>query len=159
MARTPPSTSIGTDTLNETLNDAAGRLRFAVARMARLLRQQDRSGFGPTVVAALATIERHGPLTLGELASREQVAPPTITKVVEKLEQNGFVARTVDVADRRCTHVAVTPKGAEQLQTYRTRRTEWLTGRLAELTDSERSVLAAALPVLEQLVAMPEATE
>ena len=139
-----------------THTDTAGRLRFAVARMARLLRQQDQSGFGPTVVAALATVDRHGPLTLGELASREQVAPPTITKVVEKLEQNGFVARTVDTNDRRCTHVAVTPKGAEQLQTYRTRRTEWLSARLAELSPQQRAALDTALPVLEQLVAMPE---
>jgi len=132
--------------------DTAGRLRFAVARMARLLRQQDQSGFGPTVVAALATVERHGPLTLGELATREQVAPPTITKVVEKLEQNGFVARTVDPLDRRSSHVTITPKGAKQLQTFRTRRTEWLSARLAELSDDQRATLAAALPILEQMV-------
>jgi DNA-binding MarR family transcriptional regulator len=114
---------------------------------------------GPEWVRSLATIERHGPLTLGDLAAREQVAPPTITKVVEKLELNGFVARTADISDRRCTRVAVTPNGAEQLQAYRTRRTEWLTGRLAALSDDQRAALAAALPVLEQLVEMPEAAE
>jgi DNA-binding MarR family transcriptional regulator len=138
------------------IGQMAGRLRLSVARMARSLRYQDQSGFGPTVVAALASVEKHGPLTLGELANREQVAPPTITKVVEKLEAAGLLRRTGDPTDRRVTRVAVTAKGAKQLQTYRERRTEWLTARLAELDDDELRSIAAALPVLERLVAMPE---
>jgi DNA-binding MarR family transcriptional regulator len=134
----------------------ASRLRFAVARMARLLRQQDQSGFGPTLVAALATVERHGPITLGELAGREQVAPPTITKVVEKLEANGLVTRTTDLTDRRVNRVAVTTKGAKQLAVYRGRRTEWLASRLNHLTPDERERLMAALPVLERLIEVQE---
>jgi len=134
----------------------ASRLRFAVARMARLLRQQDQSGFGPTLIAALATIERHGPITLGELAGREQVAPPTITKVVEKLEANGLVTRTTDVADRRVNRVAVTTKGAKQLAVYRGRRTEWLASRLQDLSPDEQERLVAALPVLERLIEVHE---
>jgi DNA-binding MarR family transcriptional regulator len=130
----------------------APRLRFSVARLARLLRQQDQSGYGPTLVAALSTIERHGPLTLGELAAREQVSPPTTTKVVEKLVDAGFVDRSVDADDRRVSRVSITPKGAKQLQTFRTRRTEWLTARLGELDDTDLERLAAALPVLEQLI-------
>ena len=130
----------------------ASRLRFAVARLARLLRQQDQSGFGPTLVAALATIERHGPITLGELAGREQVAPPTITKVVEKLEANALVTRTTDLADRRVNRVEVTPKGAKQLAVYRSRRTEWLASRLNDLTPDEQERLGAALPLLERLI-------
>jgi DNA-binding MarR family transcriptional regulator len=137
-------------------DQVASRLRFAVARMARLLRQQDHSGFGPTVVAALATVERHGPVTLGELAAREQVAPPTITKIVEKLESNGLVVRTTDANDRRVCRVAVTPKGAKQLATYRSRRTEWLAARLRGLDDDEQARLLAALPVLERLIEVPE---
>jgi DNA-binding MarR family transcriptional regulator len=134
----------------------AGRLRLSVARLARSLRYQDQSGFGPTVVAALASVEQHGPLTLGELAAREQVAPPTITKVVEKLEAAGLITRTGDPADRRVTRVAVTTKGAKQLQLYRTRRTEWLAGRLASLDEDQLRTLEAALPVLERLVEMSE---
>ncbi len=134
----------------------ASRLRFAVARLARLLRQQDQSGFGPTLVAALATIERHGPITLGELAGREQVAPPTITKVVEKLEASGLVTRATDVVDRRVNRVTVTPKGTKQLATYRSRRTEWLASRLQDLTPEEHERLVAALPVLERLIAVQE---
>lgn len=139
--------------------DVAGRLRFSVARLARLLRQQDQSGYGPTLVAALATIERHGPLTLGELAAREQVSPPTTTKVVEKLLEAGFVTRTVDSGDRRVSRVSITAKGARQLQTFRTRRTEWLTGRLAELDTDDLQRLLAALPVLERLLDTPEPGE
>jgi DNA-binding MarR family transcriptional regulator len=137
-------------------DELASRLRFAIARLARLLRQQDQSGFGPTLVAALATIERHGPITLGELAGREQVAPPTITKVAEKLEAAGLVTRTTDVADRRVNRVALTAKGTKQLAVYRTRRTEWLASRLRNLSPAEHEQLIAALPVLERLIAVQE---
>jgi DNA-binding MarR family transcriptional regulator len=107
-------------------------------------------------VAALSTVGQHGPLTLGELAAREQVAPPTITKVVEKLVANGLVARTADPDDRRVARVAITSKGARQLHTYRTRRTEWLLGRIQGLDDDELIRLAAAVDVLEKLIAVPE---
>jgi DNA-binding MarR family transcriptional regulator len=137
-------------------DELASRLRFSVARLARMLRQQDQSGFGPTLLAALATIERHGPITLGELAGREQVAPPTITKVVEKLETHGLVTRTTDLADRRVNRVTVTTKGTKQLAVYRSRRTEWLASRLQGLTPDERQQLIAALPLLERLIEVQE---
>jgi DNA-binding MarR family transcriptional regulator len=137
-------------------DQVASRLRFAVARMARLLRQQDQGQFGPTLVAALATIEQHGPITLGELAAREQVAPPTITKVVEKLEANGLVTRTTDVADRRVNRVALTHKGARHLATNRTKRTEWLASRLRDLEPDDHAALVSALPVLERLIEVHE---
>jgi DNA-binding MarR family transcriptional regulator len=149
------ATATGTTALGE-IDEMAGRLRFAVARMARLLRQQDQSGFGPTFIAALATVGSHGPLTLGDLAAREQVAPPTITKVVEKLVANGLAERIADTTDRRVARVAITAKGAKQLQTYRTRRTEWLAQRLRDLDVDDRARLAAAVDVLEQLIAVPE---
>ncbi len=137
-------------------DQVASRLRFAVARMARLLRQQDQGQFGPTLVAALATIEQHGPITLGELAAREQVAPPTITKVVEKLVANGLVTRTTDMADRRVNRVALTNKGARHLATNRTKRTEWLDSRLRDLEPEDHAALVAALPVLECLIEVHE---
>jgi DNA-binding MarR family transcriptional regulator len=139
-----------------TVDDMAGRLRFAVARMARLLRQQDQSGFGPTLVAALATVGKHGPLTLGDLAAREQVAPPTITKVVEKLVALDLVTRSADAFDRRVSRVTITTKGTRQLDKYRTRRTEWLAERLRDLEPAERERLAAAVDVLEKIIAVPD---
>ncbi len=142
-----------------TTNDTAARLRMSVARLARLLRQQDHSGYGPTLIAALATISKQGPITLGDLAAQEQVAPPTITKVVEKLMTSGLVARTTDASDRRVSRVAVTRKGTKQLDVYRTRRTEWLAERLNSLTDEERQRLDAALGVLETIVEVPVAED
>src|SRR4051812_41879678 len=76
--------------------EVAGHLRMSVARLARLLRQQDESGLSAPLTAALATISREGPLTLGQLAAQERVAPPSITKVVGKLEDRGLVERQVD---------------------------------------------------------------
>ncbi len=84
------------------------------------------------------------------------MAPPTVTKVVEKLEASGLLTRTGDARDRRVTRVAITAKGSRQLQTYRTRRTEWLAGRLRDLSAEEIDVLVQALPVLERLIVVPE---
>src|SRR4051794_17504083 len=131
--------------------ELAGHLRVSIARLARLLRQQDESGLSPTSTAALATISREGPLTLGELAAAEQVAPPSITKVVGKLEERGLVERHVDGRDRRVTRVEVSPAGREQLEAARTRRTAWLATRLMELPAGDVDRLARALAVLDAL--------
>src|SRR4051794_31645003 len=88
------------------------RLRLAIARTARRLRQEAGGGLSPSLNAALATVERHGPLTPSELAERERVQRPTITRVVAKLEEAGLVERTADPVDRRSALIAVTPEGA-----------------------------------------------
>jgi DNA-binding MarR family transcriptional regulator len=131
--------------------DVVGRLRFSVARLARLLRQQDESGLTPTAGAMLATIGRDGPLTLGALAAQEQVAPPTITKVIGKLEEAGYVERIPDPTDRRVCRVALTPAGRQQLETNRSRRTAWLAERLAALPAEDRARINEAVVVLEHL--------
>jgi DNA-binding MarR family transcriptional regulator len=129
----------------------AGRLRYSVLRLARLLRQQDDSGLAPALVASLATIATGGPLTLGELAAQEQLSPPSITKVVVALEARGFVQRERDDADRRVCRVAVTARGRRQLEASRTRRTAWLATQLRDLSPDELERLAGALDVLERL--------
>jgi DNA-binding MarR family transcriptional regulator len=156
--RTPigPSTGVrspapGPRSPDVDLGDLAGSLRLSVTRLARLLRQQDQSGLAPTLTAALATIAREGPLTLGELAVAEQVTAPSITKVVEKLEARGFVTRHTDERDRRVTRVQVTPAGRKFVETVRGRRTAWLTSRLKTLSPDELARLAAAADVLEKL--------
>jgi len=131
--------------------DVAARLRLTATRLARLLRQQSDSGLSPTLTAALATIGRHGPLTLGALAEMEQVSPPTTTKVVDKLATAGLVARTTDPADRRVTHVDLTDHGRATLAEIRARKDAWLATRLADLSPADVDRLAAALPVLEAL--------
>jgi len=70
--------------------ELAGRLRLSVTRLARILRHQDAGTLAPTLSAALATVDRDGPLTRGDLVLREHVAPPSITKAVEKLAWNGL---------------------------------------------------------------------
>ena len=130
----------------------ANSLRPTIARLARRLRQQDHTGLGPTMTATLASIAKHGGPTHGELAAIEQVAPPTITAVVDKLEKLGLVTRETDAADRRVTRVRATPAGIEQLDEVRNRRTSWLAFRLTALTDDERRRLADAADVLAKLI-------
>jgi DNA-binding MarR family transcriptional regulator len=102
-------------------------------------------------MSALATINRLGPLTLGAVAEHEGVAPPSITKVLAVLEDDGYVTRAPDPADRRVSFVTATRKGVELIEESRRRKTAWLTDRLRELTGDERRRLADALGVLEEL--------
>jgi len=137
------------DTLD--VGPMAAHLRISVTRLARLLRRQSDAGLTPSQLSALTSVERHGPLTLGDLAEHERVAPPSITKVVAKLEQRGFVARRPDAADRRVVHVSCTPAGGALLAHVRQRKDVWLAARLADLDDDQRARLAAALDVLDEL--------
>jgi DNA-binding MarR family transcriptional regulator len=132
--------------------ELAARLRLSATRLARRLRQEADAGLTPSQLSALAVIEGEGPLTLGALADQEKVAPPSITKVVAKLESIGLVERTVDPGDRRFVRVAVTAAGRALLEGSRQRKTAWLTGRIRELGAGEREQLAAALDVLDALV-------
>ena len=129
----------------------AGRLRLSVTRLARLLRQQSDAGLSPSQLSALAAIEQHGPVTLGALADHERVAPPSVTKVVAKLEAAGLVRRELDAEDRRIAWVSTTADGNAVLAKLRQRKTAWLAARLARLDDDERRRLAAALDVLDAL--------
>jgi DNA-binding MarR family transcriptional regulator len=136
--------------------DVAARLRLSTARLARILRQQAGTGLSPSQQSVLASIEVHGPLTLGRLAKIEQVTPPTITKIVGKLEDDGLVSRTVDEADRRISRVAITAEGRRRNEHSRQRRNAWLAERLALMTPADRAVLATALPVIEALATAPD---
>ena len=145
-------TATGTDT---TISETAGRLRFSVFRLSRLLRQQDDSPFAPAQIAALATIARDGPITLGALATQEQLTPPSITKVVVALEEAGLVERRRDESDRRVCRVVATAKGRRQLETSRTKRTAWLAKQLQALPADELARLTDALDVIERLTVRP----
>jgi DNA-binding MarR family transcriptional regulator len=139
--------------------EVAGRLRLSTTRLARILRQQDQLGLTPTLTSALATIGREGPLTLGELAAREQVSPPTVTRVVGKLEDAGLVRRRQDPSDGRVSRVELSPAGRRQLDTGRTRRTAWLATRLRELPPEDLLRLHEAAAVLERLTSPPAPRE
>jgi DNA-binding MarR family transcriptional regulator len=136
--------------------ELASRVRVTITPLARQLRQHANDDLTPTRLSAIGTIARRGPITLGDLASRERVSPPMITKVVGSLEEQGLVQRTIDPSDRRVSWVALTPEGESWLEEARARRDVWLAQRLSTLTPEELSTLDAALPVLERLV-QPEA--
>ena len=133
--------------------EVAARLRLSATRLARRLRQEAGIGLTPSQLSALATVDNHGPLTLGSLAEREQVAPPSITKVVTKLEADGLLRRIPDPTDRRISRVGTTPAGAALVQESRRRKTAWLTDRIHELGDEDRAHLAAALDAIDRLIA------
>jgi DNA-binding MarR family transcriptional regulator len=141
---------------NATSLELANTLRPTITRLARRLRQQDHTGLGPTVTAALASINKHGGPTHGELAAIEQVSPPTITAVVGKMENLGLVTREIGTTDRRVTRIRITPAGVEQLDEVRNRRTSWLASQLESLTDDERRRLVDAADVLAKLVDVAE---
>jgi DNA-binding MarR family transcriptional regulator len=132
----------------------AGQLRLSITRLARILRQQDAGSLGPTMSSALATITHEGPLTLGELACREHVAPPSVTKVVDQLEARGLVRRIQDNHDRRVTRVETTTAGRLYIAQARTRRAAWLAVRLDDLSSQDLDCLWAASEVLERLSRM-----
>src|ERR671928_33430 len=95
----------------------AEHLRLAVARTARRLRQEAGGGLSPTLTAALASIENHGPLTPSELADRERIKRPTATRLIGTLGGAGLVTRTADISDRRSSLIAITPEGRELMRT------------------------------------------
>jgi DNA-binding MarR family transcriptional regulator len=128
------------------------RLRLVVTRLARRLRQQGDTEASPTQLSALATIERDGPVTLGELAAMERVQPPTITAAVGRLERRGLVRRDVDPGDRRVARVEVTSQGRQLLEQSRSRKTAYLERTLAGLHPDERETLERAAAILERLL-------
>jgi DNA-binding MarR family transcriptional regulator len=146
MTASAPETSMTTTAI-------AARLRLSATRLARQLRQESDAALTPSQLSALASIERHGPLTLGALAEYERVAPPSVTKVVTKLEAAGLVARRLDDRDRRVAWMSVTAAGHHRLAKIRQRKNAWLAARLAELDDDQRRRLSDALDVLDEITA------
>jgi DNA-binding MarR family transcriptional regulator len=132
--------------------DLAVRLRLAIARTARRLRQEAGEELSPSQTAALATIDRHGPLTPSELAVRERIQRPTVTRIVARLEERGLVQRTRDPQDGRSSLVALTPAGRELLARGRTRKNAYLARRLRELDTDDHATLERAAAILERLL-------
>jgi DNA-binding MarR family transcriptional regulator len=132
--------------------DLASRLRLDISRMARRLRQEAGASLSPSPTAALATIERHGALTPSELAVRERVQRPTVTRFVCRLEELGLVTRAADPADRRSALIGITPAGRALLATARTRKDAFLSERLEGLSASDRATLERAAVLLEGML-------
>jgi DNA-binding MarR family transcriptional regulator len=132
--------------------EVAARLRLAIARTARRLRQEAGVDLSPSLAAALATVDKHGPLTPSELAERERVQRPTATRIVGRLADAGLVERTADPADGRVTLVSATPTGRALLRRLRQRKNAYLARRLRDLEPSEVATLDRAAEILERVL-------
>lgn len=126
-------------------------------RTARRLRQEAASGehggtLSPTLAAALATIEMHGPLTPSELAERERVKRPTATRTIANLEAAGLVERTADPDDGRGSLVSATGEGRSLLKRLRGRKNAYIARRLTRLDADEVEVLEHAAGILERML-------
>ncbi len=132
-------------------------LRISVSRLARRLRvERAAAGLGEldlseTQLAALATLERHGAMTPGELAEHEKVQPPSMTRVISVLVESQLVRRAPHPSDRRQVVLTATESGRDLVLRARQRREAWLARRLNELSPAERTMLRAAAPILEKL--------
>lgn len=131
--------------------ELASRLRLAVTRLHRRLRQQAVGGLSPAQTSALASTDRLGAPTLGELAALESVQPPSMTRIIAALEDKGLVARVVDPTDRRVVRVEVSEAGRQVLVESRSRKNVYLARQLHRLSPEEREALGGLTAVLERL--------
>lgn len=131
----------------------ADALRPALLRLGRELRRETRAeGVSPEQVALLVTIKYAPGAGVNELAARERVSPPAMTKHVDRLEREGLVKRTPSLSDRRRVGLTLTEEGARVLRRVRSRRTAWLAQRLGELSDDELVAVEAAVAPLAKLL-------
>jgi DNA-binding MarR family transcriptional regulator len=133
--------------------EAAARLRVAITRLQRQLRQQALGALTLSQWSALVTVETHGPMRIGDLADREGVSAPTATRLVASLEEHRLLERETDSNDRRSSYVTVTDAGRQQLEWARQVRTAKLAQRLSTLSDADVRRLLDVLPLLEALAA------
>ena len=135
-------------------SELASALRLAVMRLARRMRAE-RADTSLTLsqLAALATLERHGPMTPRDLAAAERVQPPSLTRLAASLEEQGLITRTPHAFDGRQVLLAASASGVALLREDRRRREAWLAQQLAGLEPEERAVLKQATTVLDRLAA------
>ena len=130
----------------------ASELRTTVMRLARRLRNQRvDDSLTLSQLAALGTLVRHGALTPGELAAHERVQPPSMTRLIAKLEAAGLVTKNDHPADGRQVLVEISPTGLEIIKTDRQRRDAWLAQRMRDLSPEDRETLHRAAEVLGRL--------
>src|SRR5512139_1039481 len=145
-------TIAGVKQAKEIQEELAPRLRWAITRMARRLRQEAGTDLGPSQVAALATIERYGPLSPSELAELERIKRPTATRIVGHLEAAGLVERVKDPEDGRASILSATGEAKTLLKRLRARKTAYLARRLAVMDAEDRRILERAAELLEGML-------
>ncbi|TDC95745.1 MarR family transcriptional regulator [Saccharopolyspora aridisoli] len=130
----------------------ASRLRLAVVRLNRRLRaQRADSALTLSQLSALSCLHKAGSMTPGELAAKEGVQPPSMTRVIAALEDNGLVVRRAHPTDGRQAIVQVTDSGKDRIEEEVTIRERWLDQHLAELDAEELAVLSRAAEIIDRL--------
>jgi DNA-binding MarR family transcriptional regulator len=130
----------------------AEQLHSAAVRLLRGVRPVDQSSAlsGPRL-SALSVILYAGPITLGELAAAEQVKPPTMTRIVQALQEQELVTKRIDAVDRRNVRLSATTKGKKVLIRARRQRTHSLAQKIERLSSREKLALASSIAVLLKL--------
>jgi DNA-binding MarR family transcriptional regulator len=142
-------------TQEERIAESAARLRLAIVRTARRLRQEAGTDLSPTLTAALATIDRHGPLTPSELADIERVKRPTATRIAAALEKDGLIERAADPTDGRAFLLSTSSEGRTLMKRLRSRKNAYISRRLRKLGDEDVETLERAAEVLERMLEDP----
>jgi DNA-binding MarR family transcriptional regulator len=133
--------------------ELANRLRPVLLLLNRHLRREAHAeGITGGQAALLAQIRHHPHLGVRELAAREGISAPSMTRYLDRLERAGLVVRTRSPDDARRIRLALTPKGVRVLRSVRRRRTAWLAERLEGLSRAEQRAVAAAIEPLGRLL-------
>ncbi|MCA1838888.1 MAG: MarR family winged helix-turn-helix transcriptional regulator [Actinomycetota bacterium] len=139
-------------TITQVDPDLVSGLRLILMRLARRLRQQAEGEVTPSMLSALSSIERQGPLTLGDLAAVERISAPTMTTIISRLLEAGLIVKQVDANDRRFARVGLSPEGKRYVTKSRSRKDAYLAHRLAGLTPEQLKVLGQAVTILESIL-------
>ena len=131
----------------------ATRLRTDIWRLARRLRSEAHVDLTPTLQSALGTLDRHGPMTPGTFARREQIRKPTATRTIAALLDLGLVERTPDPLDGRVAWLQLSPDGRRLVQRMRRRYDAYLAERMKRLPGEDLAVLGRAAAILEAITA------
>lgn len=136
-----------------TVTGLSSELRSAVMRLRRRLASEQHPDNPLSIgsMAVLGELFRHGDSTIGELAAREQVKAPSMTRTINCLEEEGYVVRRPHETDGRQVVVSLSDLGRSALMADRARRDAWLAQRLRDLDPEERETLRRAVPVLQRL--------
>ncbi len=124
----------------------------AIHLLRKLRREDDSSGLNAPRLSALSVIVFGGPISLGSLAAAEQVRPPTMSRIVDALEEQSLVTRTRSADDARSILLTATPAGRKLLLAGRERRVRALARRIAALPPKDRAALEAASPILQRVI-------
>jgi DNA-binding MarR family transcriptional regulator len=136
--------------------EVANRLHSAAIHLLRRARRVDAESHLPAPqLSALSVIVYAGPITLGALASAEQVRPPTMTRLIAAMEDGGLIEREPDEDDRRVVRIRATTKGKRILEEGRDRRIAVIGEALATLPDADVRAIAAALDAIDKVAGTP----